>query len=44
MKCEIMIIGALLVGYFGRPFVEIIIKIFKNAWIEYCKEKAKENE
>lgn len=32
---------SLVAGYVVRPYVDIIILIFSNAWSEYLKEKKK---
>ncbi len=27
------------IGYFLRPFIDVTIKVFNNAWIEYKRER-----
>ena len=32
------LIFGIAIGYFLRPFIDLTIKVFKNAWIEYKRE------
>lgn len=40
MSAYILIgIGCFIGGYMLSPFITTVGKIFKGAWIEYCREK-----
>ena len=41
-KFEIGLI-CLIIGFFIRPFVDVTIKIFRNAWKEYNKHTLTKN-
>lgn len=33
------LIFGIVIGYFLRPFIDVIVKVVKNAWIEYKRER-----